>query len=398
MVVRIVLSLFSILFLITNTANAQQFQNKKLFELSGTINDKISSKKIYLSYKTFDGKSIIDSSLIVNNKFVFKGFITDPIEAIICNNSRILMTSTSANLLYLEPKKLNLSLDYINFKNSKLTGSKTHDEYCLLQKLEEIPLRTRDSISKLYDEYYDKIDNTNDSLIVKDLNSKIEILDELSTKNNEIIEKIELDFIKQNPSSFVSLNKLLFILGSTDLKYFDAINSLNKNLTKEVQNSDSGKELNRKLETIGNNIAGIKAPVFTVYDSNGELLSLSSFKNRNYVLLEFWASWCAPCREGISELKDLYSKYNSEGFEIIGVTLDKNLDSWKKAIVKENIEKWKHFSISENQNNFEKLYYVQGIPQRILINKDGVIIGRWVGENTEHQLELRKILSEIFNK
>ena len=390
------LLLINFVFLTTTTVKAQNSQDN-FFEIHGSVIGETSLKKIFLSYYSPNDKMILDSVAIINNRFILKGFISEPTQAYLYNNSQLRMTSSGSATLYLEPKKLNIILDYNNFKNIKLKGSKSQDEYCQLEKLKQIPLRVQDSIGELYDNYYDKMDNTNDSLILKDLNSKIENLDKLADKNNEKIVEIEFDYIKQNPSSFVSLNKLIYILGSTDLKYFDTINSLYQNLTKFVQNSGNGKKLNQKLTTIASNTVNNKAPFFNVIDINGTSLSLISFQNKSCVLLDFWASWCVPCREGIPELKNLYSEYNSKGFEIIGITLDKNLDSWKKLIVKENIENWKHFSFIENQKLIENLYYVQGIPQKILINKEGLIIGKWVGESIENQLELRKILSEIFS-
>lgn len=392
-----ILILCCLLFFVTNSLIAQQSYQKKPFELWGTVSGKATSKKIYLSFRTLNpnDEPIIDSTVIVNNKFIFKGFINEPKEAFIYNSRKESSNSSSA-ILYLEPKKLDLIIDYNNFNTAKLKGSKTHDEYSLLQKLCKIPIKTRDSIGQLYRDYYDKINAATDSLLIKELNSKVDKLDTLWEKSDEQINEIEFAFIKQNPSSFVSPSKLLFILGRTDVKHFETLNSLYNILTKFIQNSESGKELNKKLKTISTNIAGSKAPDFTVSDSNGKLFSLNSYQNKSCVLLEFWASWCSPCREGIPELKNLYSKYNNQGFEIIGITIDEKLESWKKAIIKDKIENWKHFSYIENQKSFEKLYYVQAIPQKILINKEGIIVGRWVGESPENQLELKKILSETF--
>jgi thiol-disulfide isomerase/thioredoxin len=130
---------------------------------------------------------------------------------------------------------------------------------------------------------------------------------------------------------------------------------------------------------------------------NANLLQLSSYKNNKYVLLDFWASWCGPCREDFPFLKEMYSKYQHKGFEIISVTKDEKLDLWRATIQKENVEKWKHFSIKENKSTIENTYAVTGIPVKILIDKDGNIIGRWIGSSAEIKAEIENMITEIFH-
>jgi glutathione peroxidase-family protein len=94
----------------------------------------------------------------------------------------------------------------------------------------------------------------------------------------------------------------------------------------------------------------------------------------------------------------MYSKYKDKGFEIISVTRDEKLDLWRNTIQKENVEKWKHFSIKENKSTIEETYVVTAIPVKILINKEGIIIGRWIGSSAENEAAIEKAIAEIFDK
>ena len=123
-----------------------------------------------------------------------------------------------------------------------------------------------------------------------------------------------------------------------------------------------------KLTTIGN-----KAPDFTLTSHTGELTSLSSFKGK-YVLLDFWASWCAPCRRANSELVGIYDKIKDKNFEIVAISVDENKAAWLKAIEKDG-SKWIHLSDLKGWNtNTAKTYGVRAVPQSFLLDTNGIII------------------------
>ena len=386
-----------LLFLISISLSAQKINNKTTFELRGTGVGDFSIDKIYLMYEV-DNKRIYDSAKIANGKFILKGNIDYPTRAILCNNREFSMSKSNSLQLYLEPNKMEINLDFYNLAIATIKGSKTQDEYLLLEKLKDSVYIKRDSILRLMRPYMDKI-TASDPQIKMRLERNLEILDKLSDENKTAEMKIDFNFIRQNPSSFIAPSLLYYRLAKKEgiLKY-ETIISLADGLSKEVKLSPGGVRLFKRISDFKNSKEGSIAPDFILKDYNGQTVSLGSFREKKYVLIDFWASWCEPCRNDLPFLKDAYEKYRSKGFEIISISGDKNLNSWRTAIADEKIGLWKQISVIENQTNIEDNYVVTAIPVKILINKQGEIIGRWKGGGDENKIELKKILEETFDK
>jgi peroxiredoxin len=131
---------------------------------------------------------------------------------------------------------------------------------------------------------------------------------------------------------------------------------------------------------------GQVAPDFTLNDVNDKPVALSSFRGK-VVLLDFWASWCGPCRKENPNVVAAYNKFHSKGLEILGVSLDDNKSNWQQAIAKDGLT-WTHVSDLEGwQSKAAQLYGVQSIPANFLLDKDGKIIAKDLrGEMLEQKL------------
>lgn len=254
----------------------------------------------------------------------------------------------------------------------------------------------RDSLHIYYRIYIDQLKILKDTTEQNEINLKIEELDRVSKINNDKEIQLELDFIDKHPSSFLTFELLKFRIKRGDLNY-EIVKAKFDSLSSEIQNGLAGIEFNIFLQKIKESSIGGLAPDFEGKDVNVKPIKLSSFRNNKYVLLDFWASWCAPCREEFPFLKEMYSKYKEKGFEIINVSRDEKLESWRNAILKDKIGEWKHFSTKENNSAIESIYIITGIPVKILINKEGLIVGKWKGGGEENKVAIEKILAEIFD-
>jgi thiol-disulfide isomerase/thioredoxin len=258
--------------------------------------------------------------------------------------------------------------------------------------------KVNDSIKKLMKDCADQIKLENDSVAKNKLEFRLDDLWNILDLNDIAELKINLDYAKQHPASLYCLELVQQQISRQPGKnFYDDFQEIYANASPEVRNSESGKKMAEQLSYFKQSKVGSIAPEFTVKDINGKQLSLNDYKERKYVLIDFWASWCAPCREELPYIKELYKKHSNEGFEVISITQDKDLEAWKKAILKDKIESWQHFSTLENNDLILKDYFVNGIPHKILIDKNGKIIGKWKGGGGKNKRELQLLLAEIFD-
>ena len=261
-----------------------------------------------------------------------------------------------------------------------------------------------DSIKNTITNTYREIDISADSLHRTQILAIINNL-EIEVDNLRIQRmKKELKFVKKNPNAFFSLEILnLWFRRQESFGYADTIISIFYSLKDQIKKSKEGKAFAMAIDQFNKSKVGSEAPNFLTEDMNGQELSLSSFKNKKYVLLDFWASWCGPCRAEIPSLKKIYSSYNPNDLEVIGISEDNDPAKWKEAIFKDKTAMWSHIlaqSIVIN-NNYRILlndYFIHGIPEKILINKDGKIIGRWKGGGEENMKSIAEMLNNIFEK
>ncbi len=234
-----------------------------------------------------------------------------------------------------------------------------------------------------------------DSLILKEKKNEVTELWEIYDNNLVQILQNNLKFAQQNSKHQYSLNLIsMWVSSQAAMNLYDEFLKTYKLFPKEIQNSKKGKKLKLALEKFKNSKVDSKAPLFSLKDINGDIIKLSDFQNNKYVLLDFWASWCGPCREDSPYLDEINRNFKNKGLQIIGISRDENLDSWKKAILKDNMD-WINISTVENKSDIENEYFVWGIPHRVLIDKDGVIIGKWKGSGLKNINSIKEKLVDL---
>jgi peroxiredoxin len=180
-------------------------------------------------------------------------------------------------------------------------------------------------------------------------------------------------FIKWHPGSPVSL----YILKHNKDYYpdYDKIAPYFNLLNDTLKNTDFGKQYAKMLDRLQLTRLGAQAPEFTMNEVDGKGRSLSSFKGK-YVLIDFWASWCGPCRRENPNVLKAYSQYKNKNFTVLGISLDQKKDNWVKAINDDQLN-WTQLSdLAFWQNAAAQLYSVKAIPQNFLVDPDGKIIGK----------------------
>lgn len=179
-------------------------------------------------------------------------------------------------------------------------------------------------------------------------------------------------FIDEHPATIVTLAAINYLNPDTDFPYFKKVDS---SLTKYFPGSFYTEDFHKRYEALSKLAIGNMAPDIILSNPEGEQVALSSLKGK-YVLIDFWASWCGPCRQESPNLVRIYKKYNPKGFEIYSVSLDKEESAWVKAIKDDRLN-WIHVSdLKFWDSAAAKLYNVQSIPFTLLIDKEGKIIAK----------------------
>ncbi|MBS1591835.1 MAG: AhpC/TSA family protein [Bacteroidetes bacterium] len=359
-----------IIFIVPKT-NSQTIVKGSLKNVKDTIN------RLYINY-AIDGNRVTDSADIINGKYAFTLKINEPVRVQLlvrnAENRKQKLVQRSIAFVYLEPGKIKIS-SVDSFSNTKVKGSKANDEFVKLTAL-----------AKPYNDKMQELSKQYSSLLKeqkKEEAKKIEDqLDELDTKLND---EVYGNYAKNNPQSPIALYALQRYAGYENPEKAEPIFNT---LPTSVQESTAGVALKNKMEVSKKTGIGKFAMNFTQNDTLGNPVSLASFKGK-YVLVDFWASWCGPCRRENPNVVKVYNKYKDKGFHILGVSLDQPgaKDKWMKAIHDDNLT-WTHVSdLKFWDNEVAKMYGIQAIPANFLLDPDGKIIAKNLrGEDLETKL------------
>jgi len=264
--------------------------------------------------------------------------------------------------------------------NAVVTGSKVYNEQTAYNKFVGGSIM---ALTKAVNADFDSgtAEQKKDSVYLKDVDLRYRA--KLATRTEK-----QWEFAKANPKSFFGLVALSEAANVKDaVRAQPILNAFSKDLLA----TDMGKELQQRLNASNLTAIGATAPLFTQKDVADKDVSLASFKGK-LVLVEFWASWCSPCRAENPNLVKQYNTYKDKGFEILSVSLDSDKKSWLAAIEKDGLP-WTHVSDLKGWNNeVGRLYGVRAVPASFLVGKDGKIVGAGLRGDA-----LNKKLAEILD-
>lgn len=326
------------------------------FTINGQL-DKIKNGTIFLNIYETD-KTIKDSALINDGNFKFTGYVTAPYFATLT----MPVKPNDYYTFYIEPVSMSISGRGDSLKLLSVKGSPINDDDKLLQERMKYVTKWEDVNSKVFEKAY------------KEKNKKV--MDSLDEVDNNILaekRKVVTEFVKAYPNSL----RAAMAIYENYAYYAEAsdVQPLYDMLSPQIKNSPKGIEVKKLIDTYSNVAIGKEAPEISQGTPDGKTLNLSSLHGK-YVLVDFWASWCGPCRRANPGIVDAYNQYKDKGFTIYGVSYDTKKDRWEKAI-KDDKLKWNQVSDLQGwKNSTSNQYGIKAIPSNLLLDKDGKIIAK----------------------
>ena len=354
------------------------FAQGNKYTITGRVGHLSAPAKAYL-YCSEDGLKS-DSVVMKDGVFLFKGTIEDPISTyIVINKKGTGISSREVDFIefYLEPGMIKvISPDSLG--NAVISGGPLNTENEKLKKVLEPYTRQMNTLDKEY-------------MAASPEKRKSKEFEKYYSNKSDSIEGFEkaiyLDYIKNNPDSAYSLFVVQKYAGYVpDVARVEPAFNL---LSTELKASKAGMAYAAKVATMKHSAIGAEAPDFTMADTSGHLVSLHDFRGK-YVLVDFWSSWCGPCRAENPNVVKAYAVYKDKNFEILGVSLDQDnaRAKWIKAINDDHLT-WPQVSDLKGwKNEAAALYSVQAIPQNFLVSPEGKIVAKNItGEALTNKLK-----------
>lgn len=384
---KIRVKLIFILFFLLMQAKAQY---PALVQLNGKLTNIPSAKKIILYYVNAEGKSVADSADIEDGRYTFVAQILEPHDAILKIIRQYPVGEKPAvNPLY-SPE--NIAKVFINagtisinstdsFSNIEVSGATWQKDF---KYLEEVGDKLKATSFEQQEEWY-KYKEKGDA---KAMNNIIE----KGNKNIAIIVRdVYYSYAKAHPASPLSIWALRICVNGGKAVSHDEVIQLFNALSPAIKSLPVAKNFEHYMNFTAALEIGAPAPQFSLQNTDGKLVPLSSFKGK-YVLLDFWASWCAPCRAETPYIQAALAQYGKNNFTVLSITSprESGREAWLNAI---KADKMIWTNVWDKEGTVSKMYNVDAIPSNFLINDKGIIVGKNL-RSEELGRKLKEVMGE----
>lgn len=333
--------------------------------------DGLNDGKAYLNGSVNGDWQIVDSVNVNEGVFVFEGTVDIP------DYYYITFEDKRGQLpVFIENSDISASGHIDSLNKVTINGSSVHDEF----------IAYFDELNEYWDRFAERRTEWIELKKKKD-EDKASVLEAELDGIYEEIQQFSKDYVTEHPSSYISPFVLRSVsYGMSGKELSDKLEKLDITLNK----SGFVIELTERAKVLSRVAIGKTFLDFTQNDPDGNPVSLSSLVGENYLLVDFWAAWCGPCRTENPNIVAVYNKYKDKGFDVLGVSLDRNREDWLKAIEDDNLTWTQVSDLNYWQNEASQTYGINSIPANILIDKNGIIVEKNIrGE------ELRNKISEL---
>mgnify|MGYP005851882701 CR=1 FL=1 len=320
------------------------------YKVTGTVEGMPDGKAIIA---TVNGSTLdtLAKADVKNGSFEFTGNVSEPTGAYI-----MVIGQRGAIPFMLENANITISAGQAGLTVTGSEGQKIYDQFMAINTT------TQQEAMKLQQEYQ----------AANGDQAKMQAVQEAYAKLMTDAQAKETELIKANPDSYVSAFVIASGMGQMEYEQLKERYNL---LGEKAKAGAQGKAIAAQIAKLESTAIGQIAPNFTITTPEGESISLYDIKGK-VKLIDFWASWCGPCRGENPHVVEIYKEYHPKGLEIFGVSLDNNKEAWVKAIADDGLV-WKHGSDLKGwQSAPAQLYSVTGIPHTVLLDENNKIIAK----------------------